>query len=193
MNAIFRLVTSTLLFLSVSAMAGEDMSSSEKPYITASHYENIKAVVDAIDHETREVTLTGSQGNTVTFTVGSDVRNLDRVEVGDHVIAEFFEDVTISVHDAGGEQASIAQIEESDRADKGEKPEAAVMNTTVITATVEAINLEDNTFKLKGPAGNVKEFSARDPENLKRVAVGDLVVITITQAMGIVVKQPEGE
>ena len=51
------------------------------------------------------------------------------------------------------------------------------MDAVVITATVEEINIEANTFKLKGPAGEIREYEARDPENLKKAEVGDLVVI----------------
>jgi len=63
------------------------------------------------------------------------------------------------------------------------------IDAQVITATVEEINLEDNTFKLKGPSGEINEYVAHDPENLKKAAVGDLVVITYTQAVAISVEK----
>ena len=63
----------------------------------------------------------------------------------------------------------------------------------MITATVEEINLENNTFKLKGPSGEVQEYVARDPENLKKAEVGDLVVITYTEAVAISVEKTTGE
>lgn len=193
MKPIFRLVAFAVLFLSVSAWAEEAAPNSDKPYISASRSETLSAVVDAVNYETREVTLTGSRGNTVSFVAGPDVRNLEQVNVGDHVLAELYEEVTISVQAADGAQPGAGQMQQAARAEKGDKPGAAVVDTTVITATVEEINIENNTFKLKGPQGNVQEFTARNPENLKKAAVGDLVVITITQAMGIVVKEPDAE
>ena len=72
-------------------------------------------------------------------------------------------------------------------------PGVAAMEATVITATVEEINIEANTFKLRGPEGNIREFVARNPENLRRSKVGDLVVITITNAVAIVVEKPVAE
>ena len=63
----------------------------------------------------------------------------------------------------------------------------------MVTATVEEINLENNTFKLKGPSGEVQEYVARDPENLKKAEVGDLVVITYTAAVAISVEKTTGE
>ena len=62
-------------------------------------------------------------------------------------------------------------------------PGGMEMSTRVITATVAEINLEANTFKLNMPGGEVREFTARNPENLKRAEVGDLVVITFTEAV----------
>ena len=68
-----------------------------------------------------------------------------------------------------------------------------IPDATVIIATVEEINLEANTFKLKGPDGEVNEYTARNPENLKRSAVGDLVVITVTEAIAITVEEQMAE
>jgi hypothetical protein len=56
---------------------------------------------------------------------------------------------------------------------------------------VEEFDLEANTFKLRGPEGNVREFAARNPENLEKADVGDLVVITVTTAFGILVEHPD--
>ena len=75
----------------------------------------------------------------------------------------------------------------------GEMPGAVVMDAVVITATVEEINLEANTFKLKGPEGNIQEYTARDPENLKKAAVGDIVVITQTEAIALSVEKATSE
>jgi hypothetical protein len=47
--------------------------------------------------------------------------------------------------------------------------------------------LDNNTFKLKDVEGTVTEFTARDPDNLRRSEVGDMVVIKIVQAIGIAV------
>jgi hypothetical protein len=63
----------------------------------------------------------------------------------------------------------------------------------VITARVAEINIEANTFKLRWADDSVEEYVAQNPENLKRAEVGDIVVITYTEAVGIVVEQPASE
>jgi ribosomal protein L14 len=86
-------------------------------------------------------------------------------------------------------EAGAAEVAAVARTEKGEMPGLAAMGSTVVTATVEEINLELNTFKLKGPDGTINEYAARNPGNLKRAAVGDLVVITVTEALAITVEE----
>ena len=72
-------------------------------------------------------------------------------------------------------------------------PALTAIDALVVTATVEEINIEANTFKLKGPSGEIKEYEARNPENLKKAEVGDLVVITYTEAVAISVEKTSAE
>lgn len=66
-------------------------------------------------------------------------------------------------------------------------------DSQVITAKVEAINLEANTFKLRWPDDSVEEYTAMNPENLKMAEVGDLVVITETISINISVEETGAE
>jgi hypothetical protein len=72
-------------------------------------------------------------------------------------------------------------------------PGLAAMDVQVATATVEEINIEANTFKLRGPDGSVEEYVARNPANLKRAKVGDLVIFTVTTSVAIVVDAAPSE
>ncbi len=188
-----KIIACAIALCALNAWAGEHEASADKPSISASRTITVGAEVTAIDHETRQVTLTGGDGESFSFTASEHVRNLSQVEVGDLVLAEVHEEITISVH-AGveGYEPSAGELMATGRAEEGAMPGGAAMDTLVITAVVEEINLENNTFKLRGPEGNVREFVARNPENLRRSEVGDLVVITITQAVGIMVERPAG-
>ena len=187
-----------LLLTMATAWAGEERSggeqaSQEKPYIFASQSLQITAVVEAINHETRVVTLRGPQGNTVTFTVDEKARNLDQVDVGDIVNTEYVQSISIEVMANTGVEAGEGALTVVGRAAEGDTPGVIATDTRIVTATVEAIDLESNTFKLKGPDGTIEEYMARNPENLKRTAVGDLVVITNTEAWAISVEKTVSE
>lgn len=167
---------------------------SDKPSISATRSFNFAAEVTAIDHATREVTLAGADGQEVTFTVSDQVRNLPQVEAGDLVLAEVYEEVNITVHaNPDGLEPGAGEVTAMDRAEEGALPGGVAVDTVMISAIVEDIDLEANTFKLRGPRGNIKQFTARDPDNLRRAAVGDIVLITITQAVGIMVERPAAE
>jgi hypothetical protein len=183
----------TLCSLTAGVFAAEESQEMVRPSFSASQSMTITAVVEAIDHETRVVTVRPEDGEPITFTASEEARNLDQVAVGDVLTAEYVETISVEVLANDGMQAEAASASAMARTEKGEMPGVAAMDATVVTATVEEINLEKNTFKLKGPDGTINEYVARNPENLKRSKVGDLVVITMTAAVAIVVDKPAAE
>jgi len=191
MNKSLVLLVSLLLFSS-PVWSGES-AATDKPSMSASQTVIMTASVEAINHETREVTLRGPEGNTVSFVASEEARNLDQVSVGDIVLAEYIESVSVEVFAADGSEPGVGELTVAGRSEKGEMPGMAVMDAVVVTATVEEINIEANTFKLKGPSGEISEYTARDPENLKKAAVGDIVVITFTEAIALSVEKTAKE
>jgi len=184
-----------LALLSAAAFASttDEEVMMDRPSFSASQTAIVSAVVQAIDHETRVVTLRKPDGEEITFTAGEEVRNLGQVEVGDVLVAEYVESVSIKVLANDGMGADAADVVAMARAEEGEKPGFAAMDSSVVIATVEEINLEKNTFKLKGPDGMVDEYVARNPDNLRRAKVGDLVVTTITESVAITVESNPAE
>ena len=182
-----------LLLFAAPCWSGESAPATDKPSIFSSQTMKLTAVVEAINHETREVTLRGPEGNTSSFVASEEARNLDQVSVGDIVMAEYEQSLSIEVFANDGSTPGAGGLAAAGRSELGEMPGLAAVDATVVTATVEEINLEDNTFKLKGPSGEVQEYVARDPENLKKAAVGDLVVITYTEAVAISVEKTTAE
>jgi hypothetical protein len=182
-----------LALLTVSTAAWAQEAEMERPAMSASQSMTVSAVVEAIDHETRVVTVRKADGEELTFTASEEARNLDQVDVGDILIAEYTESIDIQVLPNDGMEPEAAAAAAMARTKKGQMPGFAAMEQVVITATVEDINIEANTFKLKGPDGEINEYTARNPENLKRAMVGDLVVITRTDAVAVVVEEKPAE
>jgi hypothetical protein len=178
-----------LLFAVSAAWAGHHEGTMAKPSFSASQSTMVSAVVEAIDHETRVVTVRKADGEEITFTASDDARNLDQVSVGDILVAEYVETISVEVMENEGFEPEAIEATAMARTEKGEMPGVAAMAANVVISTVEEINLEANTFKLKGPDGEVTEYVARNPDNLRRSAVGDLVVITVTEAIAITVEK----
>ncbi len=164
----------------------------DKPYLSTTELLRVTARVTAINHETREVTLQLEDGQSLSFVASEEARNLDQVNVGDTIMAEYLQTLTIEVRAPDGSKPKTSTMGAMARTAEGEMPGMAAMDGFTVTATVEEINIEDNTFKLKGPDGEIHEFVARDPDNLKRAAVGDLVIITFSEAVAVVVEAQSG-
>ncbi len=175
----------TLLLGGTIVGAAAEPVMDEKPSLFTSRSVTVTAVVEAIDHESREVTLRKAEGDTVTFTASDEARNLNMVRVGDIVSAEYVETLSIEVVANDGTEPEKLELGGMARTEEGEMPGFAAFDATRVIATVEEINLEANTFKLKGPDGAVNEYMARNPDNLRRSAVGDLVIITVSEAVAI--------
>lgn len=179
-----------MLIASVSTACANDPSrANEIPAITATQSASVKATVEAINHKTREVTLRKADDTTVSFVASEGARNLDQVAVGDIVVATSTVSLNIKVVSTEDSKADIKGARAGVRTKKGEMPGVAVAQVIEMTATVEEINIEANTFKLKGPKGNVNEYAARNPGNLKKAKVGDLVVFTRTEVVSLAVEK----
>ena len=192
MNKILILLASLLLFNS-PCWSEESAQAADKPSLFTSQTVILTAMVEAINHETREVTLRGPEGKTVSFVASEEARNLPQVQVGDIVMAEYVQSMSVEVFANDGTEPGAGALAVAGRSEEGDMPAMTAIDALVVTATVEEINLEANTFKLKGPAGEIMEFEARDPENLKKAAVGDLVVITYTEAIALSVEKTTAE
>lgn len=158
---------------------------SESAFVATTAVRTLTATVVSIDAETREVVLVGEDGVEIELVASEATRNLDQVTPGDTVHAEVVESVSIELVKGGDMRAMDMQVDETAQAEDGEMPARAAIETTVNVYTVEAIDLEANTFKLKNVGGEVGEFVARDPANLAKAAVGDAVVVTTIEAMAV--------
>jgi hypothetical protein len=183
----------TALIFSLSLQAANEAVATDKPSISTTQKIQLTTVVDAIDREARTITLKGPEGGTRTIQMMEDSNNIDQIVVGDTVNVEYVQHMSIEVMANDGMEPGTGTMAAVARNAEGETPAGMVMETTVTTATVEDINIEANTFKLKWPGGEIKEYEAQNPENLKKSEVGDLVVVTYTEAIALSLNEVSAE
>lgn len=177
------------VIMGLSFGAGVMAKEAKKPKIKKENVTTVKATVQAINLDTRVVTLKGPKGNVFDLKVGEEAKNLPQVKVGDEVVAKYYESIAVEVKkpgEPGGVTASGAVA----TAEPGAKPAGMVANQVTVTTTLEAIDPKKTYVILKGPGGNSVKVKIRDPKNLKNVKVGDQVVITYTEALAISVDKP---
>jgi Cu/Ag efflux protein CusF len=145
------------------------------------------ATISAIDKSTRDVTLKGPQGDEVVVTAGPEVKNFDNMKVGDQVTAQYVEALTLELKKGGG--MTVARSDQGGvlESKPGQKPGGVAGRQVTIVADVVDVNPATQMIKLRGPKRTV-EVRVADPEQFKRIAKGDQVEATYTQALAIAVE-----
>jgi hypothetical protein len=161
--------------------------------LTRTDVVTLTATVVAIDQATRKVTLRASDGRDVTFHADDRVRNLAQVKQGDRVRAEFVEALDIRVRKPGEALPSVAAGSGMERAEPGERPRVASVESLRVTSTVTNVDRAKQTVTLRDLDGKSTTVSVRDPSQLDHVAVGDLVEITVTEAVSLSVEDPSAD
>ena len=145
------------------------------------------ATITAIDAATRDVTLKGPQGNEVVVTAGQEVKNFANVKVGDQVDVQYVEALTLELKKGGGMVVARTEKSGAAGAKPGETPAGAAGRQVTIVADVIGLDAAKQVVTLKGPKRTV-DLKVADPEQFKRIAKGDQVEATFTQALAIAVE-----
>jgi hypothetical protein len=147
----------------------------------------ITAVVTGVDKGTRTVTLKGPQGRSVDIVAGDEVKNFDQIRLGDNVVVQYVEALTLDLKKSKG-KPSATTSDATVRAEPGARPAGAVAREVVVLADVVAVDPAKSTISLKGPKGNVVVLKVQDPGHFKVVKVGDQVEAVYTEAVAVSVK-----
>ena len=154
---------------------------------------SVTAKVEAIDYTTREVTLKGPLGNSVTFTVDQRVKRLNEVHVGDSVSADYYVSVAAELRKPTAEEAKepLVALGTKGRAPAGTSPAAGGLRMFRVVTTVEGLDRSTQTITVKGPRGNYLTARVEHPENLTKMRIGDNIVVTYTEALAISLEKAE--
>ena len=155
--------------------------------LIASH-SKITATVVGIDAATRTVTLKGPKGQVVDVAAGPDVKNFDQIKVGDKVIAEYAQALTLELRKGGNGIRESSVKDGAAVAPAGARPAGVVGRQVTVLADVVAVDRVNSVVTLRGPKGNVVELAVADPGQLKLVKKGDQVEATYTEAVALSVE-----
>jgi hypothetical protein len=153
----------------------------------------VKATVKAIDQRTRRVTLVDESGGEAVFYADEGVKNLAQVKPGDVLEGRLAESVVLEVREPTPQEAAegASILEVAATAEPGQRPAGVFARQITAVLVIEAIDKAAGTATLRGPAGVARVVPVRNKANLDRVAVGDTVVATYTEALSLEVRAPE--
>jgi hypothetical protein len=147
---------------------------------------SVVARVEAINPTTREVTLKGSGGNVVTFTVDKRVTRLDEVKVGDQVVADYYVSFVAELRAPTAEEKAnpLTVLQQTAKAPAGTQPAAGVLHITKAVVTVEGLDRPTKTLTVSGKGGMVT-IEVEDVAALSKLHLGDTIVVTYTEALAV--------
>jgi hypothetical protein len=158
---------------------------------------SVTASIEAIDQAKRVVTLKGPLGNTVTFVVDERVKRLNEFKVGDAIEADYYVSLAGELRAPTEEEKKnpLTIIEGGAKAPKDTTPAGGVLRAFKVVATVIGLDLPSQSVTLQGPLGNSGIIRAEKVENLKKLHLGDTIVVTYTEALAIslVKAQPDSK
>jgi hypothetical protein len=146
-----------------------------------------RATVTEVDLPKRLATLTDDQGQEIVVEVPDTVQDLEKVKAGDEVVVSYTTALAWQVKRAGDGAPGVSQQAGFTTTPPGDKPGATVGRSVTMTATITAIHLSNGTVTLTGPEGRSRTIKVREPADLRKVQVGDLVDITYSEAVAIAV------
>ena len=143
----------------------------------------------SIDPKTRKVVVVGPEGRELEAVLGEEVKNFDKIKVGDIVTLSIMKviisDVKVLNNGIKERQETISYS----RAQSGDKPAGIIEHQVKVVADVVAIDAKNNTVTLKGPYKTV--IVSVGPEILKGIKKGNQIEAVITENIAVqVVSQP---
>jgi hypothetical protein len=169
-----------------------------EPFETVERWQTVSAsgTVEAVNKETREISLRDEAGNVVVFEVDEQVERFDEIEVGDKIVAEYFVSLAAEIRAPTPEEEAtpFAILDVEAKAPPESAPAGGALSMIRAVVTVEGIDRPTQTVTVKGPLGNYLVVDVVDPTRLERLNIGDTAVMTYTEALAIgLEKMPAGE
>lgn len=144
----------------------------------------IEARVQSVDLSSRKLVVRSLSGETTVYSLGEDVKNLDRVRIGDRVVLYYTMGVAAEIKPAG---APMTQQSESTSSNGKSDllPQGTVGRRVTTTVEFESLDPKGRTVTFKRPDGTSRTVKLSDDRALefaKRLKAGDRVGITYTES-----------
>jgi ABC-type Fe3+-hydroxamate transport system substrate-binding protein len=150
------------------------------------------ATVTAVDPVHRTISMQRPDGRIIDVQAGAEVKNFDKIKVGDKVTAEYTEALSLELKKGKvGPARRIESRTDVSHPQGPDKPNAAEGATVTVLADVVAVNQAGRSVTLRGPEGHMVDLRVPNPEQLKRIKQGDQVLAVYTEALAVKV-EPAG-
>lgn len=176
-----------ICLVACSKNAPQPSAQPNETLVMSSEVESTVAKVEAVDLKARKVTLSSLQGDLFIIHVSKEAVNLRRVKKGDMVDISYGRELTVWLAEPGSvadEQATAVV-----RAKPGSQPQGMGVRESNFTAKILAMDKVNELAKLELANGSVVVVKVQNPENLKKLKVGDTLGISYLEVVDIAVRK----
>lgn len=160
--------------------------------------QTISATVESIDAKQRLVEL--RKGDELrTIQVPEEVRNFDRIKVGDQVVVTYYQGLAAEFKKKG-ESQTIGAIDATTGTARmphgADRPGAAVANKVTTTVVIEGVDRATHSVTFVGPSGLTRTVDVKDPNAQKFISTlqkGDEVELTYVEAVAVTVEPTKAQ
>ena len=155
----------------------------------------MQGTVTAINAETREITLMGSDGGLQTITAGEAVERFDEIAVDDVLKFDFITYLKAEFRAPTEEEVAepLQMMAEAGKAPEGMDPAGVIGAVVKAVVTIEALNRPFMLATVKGPGGNYVSIPMEDEELMTEMRIGQVLILTYAEAMAISLEKVEVE
>jgi hypothetical protein len=153
----------------------------------ASQMRTETGVIEAIEAQTRTITLKKPDGTFVSTVAGPEIKRFDELKIGDKVNAKYYENVVLRL-----KQPGEADVDTGAKATTGSEqalPGGTKAKQRTLTVTITAIDPNTPSVTVTGPNGYKYTSKVQDTAALGKVKVGDKVDMTWTEAVLVSVER----
>ncbi|MCI0589120.1 MAG: hypothetical protein L0323_20070 [Planctomycetes bacterium] len=146
------------------------------------------AEVVAVGKELRLVTLRREDGRLLEVVCGPEVRNFDKINVGDTLRARYQESLTASLCAPGEKPGPVVGAVTGARAKKGERPAGAAGIAVSLRVKIESIDLPHDIVVFSPASGDLIAHRIATPEGrefVKGLKVGDVVRLDYAEVLAL--------
>jgi hypothetical protein len=147
-----------------------------------------KATVEAIDARAGTVTLKRRFHKAKSFKIDENIADIGQIQVGDEVHVVVIEELAVVLIPGGAPQMVAAAAVALSPA--GRKPAVVMAERVEITAEIIGIDSHGHQVTIELPDGSVRTVKVGKHIDLEKIALGDSVLIQLTEAVAIEVTKP---
>jgi hypothetical protein len=145
--------------------------------------------VESVNATDRTVKLRRSDGKVRTIECDPEVRNFDKIQVGDRVTATVAESLALALMKGDDVPVGASTTTAIVRSSPGAKPGGKIVDTVGFTAKVLSVDVTTRLVTLETADGDNETVKVGPDIDLANISAGDHVGVRATRALAISVKE----